>query len=606
MKNIIFVIAVIFSFVQCSSPNSNDNNFDDVRTKNTLLPKVLFITTGLNFVEKDLPKGVIVALHTFNKRGIPVRLEARDVLFNYNFLSNYSIIILSTARGYHDADRMYSLTYMTDAELRNLSEYVKSGGVLIAGDNVGRNYFDGGDRVADYQQLNEKNYPLTDAFGFTMKEQNMRGFKISGNITKSLKGDFLPKVEDDLWTLTPEEVVSDNLKVLASWVNAGDTVPAIIQNNYGKGSTYLFSSSDFIKPVSSGGYWSISQITDFYNYVADEYYARNNIELSLNPWPNAHDAAFCATFNAVGELANYKYLLKRLSELDIKPTFFVNGLVNDSIKEFLQSNDIDLASTGYHYFNYDNLNYPIALNDILQNENKWNKEFKGFRFPYTNPNYTGLLTIDSHNYSFESSISANNLEFLQGCVFPYNIVIANDGFYKSTDVLEIAPSYHDDYFFLGRLLNNYYLTPNQLVKDVMLYKQYLQDFWQYSVKPYNGLMVYIGHPGLVGRNDTTFSALENLISRIKEDNTWITSISELSEYRYKLEKLSFFTQSYKKKDIVYVLAPDGIRIENLSVNLDFNPGEVKAEKGDVEVVKNGERYSIVFDAFDGQKITVMK
>ena len=101
MKQHNLIIAVFFLVFlnQCSSSYDNETNFIVRKELNTQLPKVLFITTGINFndVDKDLPKGIIVAIQTFNKRGIPVRLEPRDVLYDLDYLTQFNIIILSTA-----------------------------------------------------------------------------------------------------------------------------------------------------------------------------------------------------------------------------------------------------------------------------------------------------------------------------------------------------------------------------------------------------------------------------------------------------------------------------------------------------------------------------
>lgn len=609
MKRILTIVSILLiTLTNCTTSINGSDSSSVKKGESTKLPTVLIITTGINFDSENnnLPKGIVVALQTFNSRGIPVRLEPRDVLFNAQMLSNYSIIILSTALGYHDADRKYSLTYMTDIEMQNLSNFVKNGGVIIAGDNVGRNFIDGTDRIIETSQLNPDNFPLATTFGVILKEDNMKNYTISGNISESLYGEFLPKVKKDMWTLIPEEIISENIEILATWQKNDDTIPAMIKNNFGKGSAYLLASSNFINPTNSGGYWSISQIQDFYNYIADGYYADNNIDVSLNPWPNAHKTAFCVTFNTIGAMKNYEFVVDKLDELNIVPTFFVNGIVNDTIKDFLETSSVDLSSTGYNYLNYKNLSYSVALNDILQNESKWSNKFKGFRFPYTNPNFTGLMAIDIHDYSFESSISANNMDFLQGSVFPYNIVIAKDKFYKSTNILEIAPTYHDDYFFLEKLVNKGYSNPNLLNKDVLLYEQYLNNFWKYGVVPYNGLFVFLGHPGIVGYNDNTFTALETLIDTISEYNTWITNINEVSDYRKNLEKFRFYIDDNDESYIIYVVGNDDAIINNLTLNLNSKPIKVKINKGEIAVKEDNQYYSIVFDAFDGQKITIVK
>jgi len=607
MKRIMFIISLLsIIFISCSNSEKNKQKFSVNSDLNKQLPKVLFITTGVNFEkeDKDLPKGIIIAIQTFNKKGIPVRLEPRDVLFDYGFLSQYSIIILSTAKDYHDGDRKYSLTYMTNEELNNLKNYVKNGGTLIAGDNIGRNYFNGTDRILEKQELNPENYPLSEVFGVILKEINMQGYKVNGKINNELQGEFLPQVDYNLWTLAPYQIVSNKIKTLAMWKKDTDSIPAIIKNTYEKGTAYLLASSDFINPIVSGGYWSVSQIEAFYNYVSEQFIKEKEIAISINPWPNAHNSAFCVSFNPTGEIEHYKFVISRLKKINIKPTFFVNGQVNDKINDFLQSQNVNIASTGYGYLNFNEINFAASINDILRNEAKWQQKFSGFRFPYTNPGFAGLMAMDIKAYKYESSISANNFEFIHGSVFPYNLVISKDDFYKSTNILEIAPTYHDDYFFLYKIAENEYKTPENLQKDVLLYSRYLQDYWQYSVKPYNGLMVYLGHPGLSGYNETTFSALTTLIDTIKNDNAWITTLEDVADFRNKFEKINVLFEQNKDSYTIKIKAPKGISIEKFTINLKEKPDKVKAMKGEVLVKGNNVGYSIIFDAFDGQFVTI--
>lgn len=608
MKTTSIVIFFAILFMQCSSPKKSNIDTESLQNElNRRLPKVLFITTGIDFKSdiKDLPSGITVAIQTFNKRGIPVRLEPRNVLFDYQYLTKFSIIILSTSRGYHDADRSYSLTYMTDEEQINLKKFVKTGGVLISGDNVGRNYFNGKDRILENQQLGPDVYPLSEAFGLIQIEKNMKSFEIHGNITDTLKGKFSLAKNKDLWTLVPSKIISKSLKTLASWRKNEEEFPAITQNYYGKGITFLLALSDFINPKSNDSYWSIDQIKNFYNYVANLYCKKNNLKTSINPWPHAYNKAFCATFNATGSINNFNFIFKKLNELKIKPTFFVNGLVNDSITNIIKSNNTNISSTGYQYLNYTELNYPIATNDILKNENKWNTKFKGFRFPYTNPDFTGMTALDLNFYRYESSISVNNLEFVQGSVFPYNLVIADEKFYKSTNILEIGPTYHDDYYFLNKLTNKTYANPEHLKNDVKLYEQYLKDFWEFSVKPHNGLMVFLGHPGIVGYNNTTFSSFKNFFNTIKNENVWITTIDEVAEFRNKFEQIEVYEKHDEKKSYITIKCPNNISIKNFTINLRKKPKKVKIKKGKVNIKKHDNVFSMVFDAHNDQVITII-
>ncbi len=606
MKYIPYILILLFSIVLSNCSSSDTRKTETEKQLTGRLPKVLYITTGVNHKDNDidLPKGIIVAIQIFNKSGIPVRLEPRDVLFDKDFLFDYDIIILSTSLGYHDADRKYSLTYMTDAELKNLDDFVMKGGVLIAGDNIGRNYFDGTDRLGDANKLNKNNYPLTKTFGVVLEEKNMKGYHIEGNISDSLKGEFLSKVDEDLWTLVPDTIISKSLKSLAYWKNQKDSIPAIMQNDYGDGTAFLLSSSDFLDINPESDYWNINQLEIFYKYVTNHYFEKNNISCTLNPWPNGYSYAFCATFNSQGNIEQYKKIISGLNKYKIKPSFFVNGLSNDTVMNYLKGANVELASTGLKYENYENYDYPTAINDILSNEKKWNRKFKGFRFPFTNPEFSGLLAIDIHNYSYESSISVNNLEFLHGSVFPYNIIITHNKFYKSTNILEIAPLYHDDYFFLNELVDKKKINRKKIMEKTMIYSQYLNDFWNYSVKPYNGLMVYLGHPAITGYNDTTFLSLQNIIDTIRNDNTWLTSIGEIADFRNKYDKLDFYTGKSDTGINIAVRSDNDNIVKGISINLEKRPVKATANRGKVKILERNGKYSIVFDAFNGQNINI--
>jgi len=154
------------------------------------LPKALFITTGINFDQEDptLPSAIVLAIQELGKNGIPVKLEDRDILFNKEKLSKYQILILLTSKDIHDADRKLSLTYMTDAELNAIRQFVKEGGLLISGDNVGRNTYDGNDRILLNSELNSETYILSDVYGMVFKEVNMKAYDVIG-IKKTFKGE---------------------------------------------------------------------------------------------------------------------------------------------------------------------------------------------------------------------------------------------------------------------------------------------------------------------------------------------------------------------------------------------------------------------------------
>lgn len=605
MKQILFIFTLSLLFAHCSEPVRNKNITLEL---NKQLPRVLFITSGISHDDGKLAQGVVVAVQSFNKKGAIVRLEPRDILYNFRELIKYNIVILSTFPGYHDADRKYSLSYMSDEELHNLASFVKQGGVLISGDNVGRNFLDGTDRIIEYQQLNPNNWELSKCYGLSLFEKNMTAYQNEGEIVNycswNINVGSLIEEDAELWTLVPDSVFSENLKVLGYWKNGNDSIPAITENKFEKGIAYLMSSSSFLHPVNDGGYWSVDQIEKFYSYVLDEYNELNDINLTLNPWPNGYNYAFCVTLNSAGKIAQYKNIFQALKKENIEPTIFVNGLVNDSIKAYLKSTNYHLESSGYAYKDHTGLKYPQSLNDVLQNENKWDIDFHGFRFPFTKPGYWGLLTLDEYNYAFESSIGANNIDFIHGSVFPYNLVITNNGFYKSTDILEIAPTYHDDYYFLKMITEDGEIKPEQLRKNVLIYTKYLENIWDRAIKPFNGSMVFLGHPQYVGYSDTTLKSLENIIKKIKKDNTWITTINDLAKFRKSLSLLQFYVDYKHEKQFINIIAPDKIYVKNVCLNFNGELKNVTVEKGEINIIENEESFQLIFDAFNGQTLTV--
>lgn len=602
MKPLVYFFALLWLATACTSSPGSLNNDAQTFQRHRQLPKVLFVTTGLTNGNGLLPKGAIVAIQTLNQQGAMVRLETRDVLYDKATLSLYNVMVLSTAPGYHDADRRYSLSFMSDAEMENIREFVESGGVLIAGDNVGRNLTDGTDRISLYQRLESQNYPLADCFGVVLSEQNMAGYAIYGEMSDELNGYFKEKSPPHSWTLVPDSLLSDSLQVLAQWISPNDTLPAIIRNRYGKGTAYLLASSDFLEPANQGGSWSAAQIADFYKLIVNDFHKQNHIPLQLNPWPAAHQYAFATTFNSAGAIEEYRRLFGLLEKEKLEAVLFVNGLVEEEVKQFILEKEINTQSSGYAYRNYRHMKYPQAVTDILMNENAWQSHFTGFRFPFTQTAPWGLMALNQHNYMFESSIGANNLNFFHGSVFPYNIVLSNKSFYQATDILEVAPVYHDDYHFLGTLNTNQ--SPKEVKKHILLYQEYLLNYWERAVKPYNGLMVYMGHPAYVAQNDSTLLAFKELIAAVKKDNTWIAGLTEIVQFRKQLQQLQFFVTEKGRKTQIHISGPPETTVKQCCVKIDAPVEKASALSGNVEIVRDSAAVFLVFDARNGQVITL--
>jgi len=607
-KHILFIVFTILTgtlFNACHQ-NKQDNKIT-VPKDAVPLPKALFITTGVNFNQEDpaLPSAIVLAIQELGKNGIPVKLEDRDILFNKEKLSKYQILILLTSKNIHDADRKFSLSYMTDAELTVIKEFVKEGGFLISGDNVGRNTYDGDDRILISSKLSPENYALSEIYGMVFSEINMRGYEVVG-LKRSFKGENKSSYDYDIWFATGVKTISGKLDTLAIWQNGQKVYPAVTCNKYGKGMSYLIASSDWLVPANDGGKASIAQVEKFYEQVASDYYKHYALPVKQNIWPNGRDAAFAVSFNAADTLPSYEFVIDRLSRQHINPTFFVNGKIKESIRNFLKKKKVDLASSGYTYDNYSVFDFADATQDILHNEVVWQQKFKGFRFPFTTPNYKGMLALNSNDYTFDSSIGANNIDFVHGSVIPYNLVLSGNDYYETTNILEIAPTYHDDYFFIGKLKTNEYKTPQQLHDDILRYRQYLQDYWYYAVKPNKGLMLVLAHPDLTGHDKQTFSALQSIIDTVKKQNVWMTSLPEIVDYFTNNDQVSLFVKNNKKHTKLYIKTEDNAGIENYAVQLNFIPVSVSALSGEAVIKEINDNYFVIFDAENGQMITIGK
>ncbi|MBI9037340.1 MAG: hypothetical protein JEY97_04335 [Bacteroidales bacterium] len=593
---LLFLTGLLF---QCSNKEKTLAVFENSSYQ---LPKVLIITSGALEGNGKLAEGIVVAMQSFNRNGAMVELETRDILNDIENLKKYKILILSSAIAYHDADRPYSLAYMSDYEIDNIKTFVETGGILIAGDHIGRNKIDGTDRITLYQKLTPENWGLAECFGVSLIERNMKYFGIEGEISENLKGVFKERSKVDLWTLRIDSVYSKNLTELAWWKNNGEKYPALIQNNCKNGMSFLLPSSYLLHPANDGGLWSASQIQSFYDYVLDEFNKKHNCKISLNIWPNACDYAFCVSLNASGNASEYKRVCKLLDENGIEPVFFVRGETDNDIKQYLISSDCNLQSNGFGYINYQNSNFPFVKNDIIKNKNNWNKKFSGFRFPYTRPHFWGLMALNEFNYKYESSIGADNINFFYGSVFPYNIPISKDKYYKMTDILEISPIYHDDYYFYQGIVKQGTYQAEQQLKDVALFEKYLLNYWEYAVKPYNGLMVFMGHPMYVGHNDTTIIPLQKLITKVKADKAWITNLDEVADYWNNLASLSFKIEENNNRLIINISGQEDVEVENLTLNLYKKPNHITIKSGNYKLLDKGSKYQIVFDAINDQQL----
>jgi hypothetical protein len=600
MKKIILISLIVFIGVTTwyFLNQSTTIKFDGKETP-YYIPKVAFLTSGTNKGNGLLPSGAVVALQTFNSQGVYTKIESRDILFDSEKMNKYSIMILSTAVEYYDVDKKYSLTFMSDAELLNLSNWVKNGGILIAGDNIGRNMPDATDRLNIAGKLNPSNWLLGECFGISLEERNMNGFRLEGNITDSLKGIFIETSTAEQWGLVTDSVYSKQAKILAQWMIGNKTYPALIENKYGKGIGFLLPTSYLLHPANNSGKWGEKQIASFYKYVLSKFYATHPNKITLNPWPSAFDQAFCITLNAEGEQKDYEFMLSYLKSENLIPSLFVDGNINKELKNYLMNENINLESNGFKKMNYRDHNFVDAKTDLLENINYWNKDFEGFRFPYTRNSTWGMLALDDMGYKFDSSIGADNINDFNGSVVPYNLPIATSEYYKISTVLEISPTLHDDYYFY---MTNEPSNKDQQEKNASLFEKYLINYWNYAVKPYKGAMVFMSHPLYSGKSDITIRPLKKIIEKVKKENTWMTTIENIADYRINLDRFQFNIQEEEKNIQINIAGPDKIKVEDVTLQFTHKPLHIQLLEGKYQLIERNKLFYLIFDAFNGQNI----
>ncbi|NPA43430.1 MAG: hypothetical protein GXO27_05340 [Chlorobi bacterium] len=553
----------------CGGNNDSLPGSGDTFPLRMQLPEVLYVTTGVNLDAEDtnLPSDVAAALHIFQRARIPVRLAPRDILWDRETLAGHPFLILSTSEGVHDADRKYSLSYMTDAELEIIRDYVRAGGFLVAGDNVGRNDFEGNDRILETGRLDPTVYPLAEVFGYVLKEKNLRDYRLVSDGQWEVPP--LRITGYDLWLPVADSLLSDAVEVWACWVKDGDSIPAVTFHPYGRGGALALTMSGFLKPAAAGGLFPHSVIDSMFNRLARR--RDGDRRVRIHPWPSGAPAALHVGFNPGGDAERYRFVLERAEAGGWRPTFFVHGQTEPGIREMLEKAGVELASAGYAYTDYDRLDFSGAVTDIRLNEYVWKRNFRGFRFPFTDPTFEGLQVLTENGYAYESSLTADNFSALRGSNVPYNLVYSIGTFYADTPLREYAPLLHDDYYFLHALEEGGYAVPGALERDVTRMRDYLRDYWRQTVLPVKGLMVFIAHPSLSGYNALTFSALDSLIRHARSDGAWIASLGEIDRHTRAVSEVR--SRYDAEKGVLNLVFP--YEVKNFTLHTSFDPEGVR-------------------------------
>lgn len=568
------------------------------------LPKVLFITTGDGDGQGTVSDGVVLALQEFNKIGAFVRLENRSVLYNIEELNKYQIMIIPTTFGYHDADRRYSLSFLSETEMQNISNWVKQGGTLVSDSYLGRNTLNGEDRISEDNTFTSDNWKMAECFGVELKELNMQNYLIESRSTKLWQGNITAKFEKSEWTPVVIKQTGKEQKTLAVWNNA-QNYPAIVENSFHKGKTILLSSFNLIHPACDGGFSSAEEIQAFYNYVYQTSLPERNYAIQLNPWKNGASTALCLSFNNGGKLQEYNRIIKYLNKNKLPATYFLTNKISPEVKNLLEKQKyITLESHSQTNPDFRKISYSQALQEIQENNSNYVNEMEGFRFPFVNNSFWGMKALDELKFLYDSSIGLNHLEFYRGSLFPYNIPIFKDGYFEALDLLEISQNFHDDWYYLKGVHDGKSYGEENQKRDAAKFDAYLQTMWERAVKPENGLMVFVGHATYSGMSDLAMQPLKDLVSTASKDGAWITNLHEISTYWNQLRDLSIEVEESEKQVEMSFNLPSGELLTGLSFCLPSKPEKIIYNgKYDIKKV-NGEECLILKSVKDGEKVII--
>ena len=537
------------------------------------LPKVLFLTTGADEGRGTVSDGIVVALEAFNRLGTTVRLENREVLLQPDILAAFDIMIVPTIKGYHDKPQDYSLTYMSDIELKNIALWVKNGGTLVTDVNIGRNTLEGEDRFIKDKILNVNNWELGRCFGVALKEINTDNLAIRETDLDIWHHDIMKPKNKEIWRLIAVKK-APRVRVLAKWENTTVNYPAITLNNYGKGNSFLLPTFYVLHPLSDGGLSTKKEIYAFYKYVYETALGNRKYPMQFLPWKNGHTSVYCQTFDDGGNAEEYDRIFNFIEKNQLPTVFFVTPHIDKNIAEKIKKQAyISIQGHSYNHPDFRKLDYFKTISEFLMNRQYWNKKFKGFRFPYVSNSFWGMYLLDKLDFEYETSIAANNLDFIRGSVVPYNIPVFNDEFYATLDLLEISQIYRSDWYFYKKILDNDPYTPEEQKQDANNFETYLFEYYNKVVKPVNGVMVYLGHPMYSGKSETTLRPLQKFIDYLKENNVWIASLNEVAARWNKLEKMNVKIEE-NGHQVTLTVDLQGQTIEDLTIKLSAKPVEV--------------------------------
>jgi len=528
-------------------------------------PRALIITCGADQGRGTLPDGVVLALQDMNSAGVRVYVHDRSILLQPEALKNYDWLFLPTVSGYRDELRPPSPTRLSDTEWRLIKNWVREGGWLITDTRAGRNLPDGTDRYVLKLQEHISLMPLEELSGAYLRETNIKGMRLIA------KDDFPWRRPRDFdkneWMLVADSLSPDT-EVFAEWTARRSHHPAAWLHRYGKGYVFMLPHYGLLHPDFDGGLARVDEISAFYRKLLGLYLREIRNPVSLTPWPEGREAAFCLTFDDGGTSDQYERILQFVAQENIPTVFFVTASVNPLIRKRLMSNPkIRLQNHSFSHPDFRKLNYYAAYTQIIENELEWNIDFDGFRFPFVSNSFWGLYWLDKSEYLYDSSIAAVDEGFIRGAAVPYHLPIRKDRMFLTLRTLEISQIYRSDWYFFGKIpavLQSAELQRSQAQR----FGRYLINYYENFVRPSAGVMVYLGHPMYSGFNEITMQPLEHLIRHLRSRNVWFTTPGEIARRWNLLKDLSVRITEFSDKILIRANSPSG-PIKDLTFKLPF-------------------------------------
>ena len=532
------VLAAALAFAACGG-RPGPAGARSAASEQLVYPRVLFLTTGTDGLG-TLPSGANICLEVMDGLGALTEVVDKSVLLSRARLDSTRIIVAPTIAGYHDADRQFSLSFLDSASMANLADWVQAVGILVAGENIGRNTLEGEDRVASGNLLDEREWPLEPVFGYSMEEANLRGLRLVKDSGAVLMRGYRPELTQPLggaWLLVPvESTMAGGVMVQAHWTDGVTSYPAVTVNPYGRGYGIMVSHFLLLQPSVDGGAGDIPAITGFYRQVFALAF-RGAPEVCINPWPGDHRSALAVTVNEAGGdsvSSRFKPMLGKLLGIpgsgDIDA--FVTGGVPQTTLDYLKREPrARLAGLSFSHPYFRDLDYCSTVWEIARLEDFLRTPLAGFRFPYSNRTASGLFTLARRGYRYESSLFVDHGAGFAGALFPYDLPIWSRGEYcLSTGMLELSPTLEDwDYYGEGALAAAY---PEAVqARDAQRFASRLQATWHDLVRDRRGMMVLVLHAAYSGCSETTLTPVtEFLATTAKSGEAWCSSLAGIADW----------------------------------------------------------------------------